>query len=263
MRHMLSLAGLALIYATMIVPDNYKTIQDAVNNAAIGDNIIVNEGIYRENIVITKPVTIKSRKGQDFTTVSAAVSSEPVFKVSNVDNFEITGFTATGSNKSGIYINHSNHGTLSDNKTEKNGNGIALYDSSNNRLIGNSAVSNQSYGIYIEASHRNALEQNIASLNRDNGIFLSSSNYNQVTGNNAINNTWNGILLWDSSYNTISENKVWRNRFGIVISEGSNNALSNNSTWSNLYIIMPLILAYIGIISYIIQRRLLQFIYRV
>lgn len=260
---MLSLTAFLLIYSTIIVPENYKTIQEAVINASRDDTIIVSEGIYKENVSITRPISIRSRSGPDFTTVWAAVPSQPVFKVSNVNNVAITGFTATGSLLSGIYLYNSNNGTIRDNKSVKNGNGIILYGSSNNTMAGNSADSNENYGIYLESSHRNILEKNSASSNNDNGIFLSSSSYNTLTDNNVNHNTWNGIILWDSSNNALKDNRVWRNRFGIVVSGGGNNTLINNSTWSNIYIIMPLILAYIGIVSYIIQRRVLQSIFRV
>ncbi|MEK6725016.1 MAG: NosD domain-containing protein [Deltaproteobacteria bacterium] len=260
---MLSLTALLLIYSTIIVPENYKTIQEAVINASKEDTIIVSEGIYKENVSITRPVSIRSRRGPDFTTILAAVPSEPVFKISNVNNVTISGFTTTGSLLSGIYLYNSNNGTITDNKSVKNGNGIIFYGSSNNTIAGNSADLNESYGIYLDSSNRNSLEKNSASSNKDNGIFLSSSSYNNLTDNNVNHNTWNGILLWDSSNNTLKDNRAWRNRFGIVISGGGNNTLINNSTWSNIYIIMPLILAYIGIISYFIQRRVLKTIYRV
>lgn len=259
---MLSLTALILIYSTIIVPDNYKTIQEAVINASQDDTIIVSEGSYKENISVTKQISIISSKGPDYTTVSAALPGEAVFKVSNADHVKISGFTATGSLLSGIYLYNSNSATISNNKSLKNGSGIVLYSSSSNALTGNSADLNEKYGIYIELSHRNILGKNSANSNSDKGIFLSSSNNNNLTDNSVNNNTWNGIILWDSSNNTISINKVWRNRFGIVVSGGGNNTLINNSTWSNIYIIMPLILAYIGIVSYLVQRRVLRTIYR-
>ena len=45
------------------VPDDYSTIQKAVNHAQPGDTIIVRDGTYVENVVINKPyLTIKSEK---------------------------------------------------------------------------------------------------------------------------------------------------------------------------------------------------------
>lgn len=260
---MLSLTAFILISSTIVVPDNYKTIQEAVTTASPGDTILVSEGTYQENVVVTKPLSIRSRKGAEHTTVRAAVPAEPVFKLSNADGAEVSGFTATGSLLAGIYLHNSTNTIISDNRAVKNGTGIFLHASSDNRLTGNSADSNSKYGIYLETSHRNSLLKNNANINNDNGIFLSYSNDNNLTDNNANLNVWNGVLLWDSRNNTLKENRTWRNRFGIVIGEGGNNSLIDNSTWSNIYVIMPLVLVYLGIISYLIQKRILRTIYRV
>ncbi len=42
------------------VPSPYATIQAAINAAAIGDTVLVDEGTYKENIVITKKITVGS-----------------------------------------------------------------------------------------------------------------------------------------------------------------------------------------------------------
>lgn len=260
---MLSLVALIYIYSSLIVPDKYATIQEAVGKASPGDVIVVSEGSYKENVLITKPLSIKARNGRDNTTVMAADPAKPVFKVSNTDKVEISGFTATGSSLSGIYLDSANNVTISNNRTVKNGTGITLHASSNNILANNLADSNDKYGIYLESSHRNTLNENRVNTNADKGVFLSSSNNNDLTDNSVNLNVWNGVLLWDSNNNTLRDNRVWRNRFGIVISEGGNNTLINNSAWSNIYVIMPLVLAYLGIISYLIQKRVLQSRFRV
>ncbi|MFQ6119416.1 MAG: S-layer protein, partial [Methanosarcinales archaeon] len=43
---------------TINVPINYTTIQEAVNAANSGDIIIVAKGIYYENIVINKSISL-------------------------------------------------------------------------------------------------------------------------------------------------------------------------------------------------------------
>jgi len=39
---------------TIYVPDDYARIQWAVDSASIGDTIIVRDGTYYENVVVTK-----------------------------------------------------------------------------------------------------------------------------------------------------------------------------------------------------------------
>jgi len=41
-----------------IVVENGESIQDAINNAEDGDIIVIEEGIYRENLVINKSISL-------------------------------------------------------------------------------------------------------------------------------------------------------------------------------------------------------------
>jgi parallel beta-helix repeat protein len=247
--------------AVIHVPDNYKTIQEAVEKALPKDTIIVKEGAYRENIVIAKPLIIKSSKGPDATSVQADNSDKPVFKLNNVNEAAIIGFKITGSAASGIHLISSQYNEINSNKISGNEIGIFLHSSNNNTLTNNQADSNEQIGIYLELSDNNILKENSADKNNDKGIFLSSSNSNSLIKNSVYLNTWNGITLWSSQNNMLQDNNVFRNTYGIVISDSEENALIDNTIWSNIYIILPAILVYMGIIFFFIQKRIFSFIY--
>ena len=53
---------------TIIVPDNYPTIQTAINAANPGDTILVHAGTYNESVVINKPLQVIG-DGADVTTI--------------------------------------------------------------------------------------------------------------------------------------------------------------------------------------------------
>jgi hypothetical protein len=56
--------------ATIYVPDNYPTIQDAINASANGDTVIVRPGTYVENIdFVGKAITVQSEQGATVTTI--------------------------------------------------------------------------------------------------------------------------------------------------------------------------------------------------
>ena len=61
----LTASSVTVIY----VPDDYPTIQAAIDNASDGDTIIVRDGTYTENIDVDKRLTIRSENGSDFTVV--------------------------------------------------------------------------------------------------------------------------------------------------------------------------------------------------
>ena len=249
--------------ATIYIGDNYKAIQDSIDKAHIGDTIIVREGEYRGNIVITKPLILKSEKGADKTIVKAADSSEPVFRISDVSNVVISGFTASESSVAGIYLNKSVNIEISDNKAINNRNGIFLLSSDNNKLTNNKSDFNNLTGIYLELSNNNELERNQANSNNEKGIFLNSSNSNKIINNSSNRNEWNGITLWVSNNNRVEKNEVMRNTYSIIVSGSIGNIVNDNYTWTNLYIILPIILIYIGVIMFFIQRKIYSLIYRV
>jgi len=247
--------------ATIYVRDNYNTIQDAIDSALAGDTVIVREGEYPENIKVTKPLTIKSEKGPDKTIVKAAKSGEPVFYISEMKNAAIIGFTAKESSIAGIYLNKADNIGLKDNKTSQNRNGIFLYSSNNNILTNNNSNENDLTGIYLESSHNNTLEKNEANSNKEKGIFLNASNNNNLIHNIASRNEWNGITLWVSNNNRVEKNEIMRNTYSIVLSGSMGNVLNENHTWTNLYIILPIILIYIGVIMFFIQRKIFSLFY--
>lgn len=247
--------------STIHVPDDYKNIQAAVDAAIPGDTIIVASGEYSENLVVTKPVIIKSKNGHDTSTVKALLPSAPVFKVINTDTVVISGFTAAGSANSGIYLYRAGKCEISNNKTVRNGSGIVLSLSDNNHLINNEIASNEKFGIYLESSGANTIDKNTVSLNNDKGIFFNLSDNNTLSENVVSSNYWDGITLWSSNYNTLDGNKVLRNMYGITISNSSGNILINNSVWRDIYVLLPVILIYMGIMLYVVERKIFRIIY--
>jgi len=187
--------GAAIIY----VPDDYPTIQEAVNASSPGDTIVVGDGSYTENIAVTRDhLTIKSQNGAGSTIVAAANSSACVFAV-NADYVSITGFTVTGAAgefQAGIYLRESRYCNISNN--------IAL---------------NSYDGISLAYSYNNTLTNNTAKWNTFDGILVALSGNNTLTGNTANENDYLGIRLYFSPPNTLRNNSM-------------NNNLCNFYSWS-------------------------------
>jgi len=125
------------------VPDDYATIQSAVDNASAGSTVIVRDGAYTENINVDKHLAIESENGSAKTIVQAANPSYPVFKVT-ANCVKISGFTienATGD--AGIYLEDAKHCDIFNNSISNNDCGIYLcYPSSNNLIYHNNLLSN-------------------------------------------------------------------------------------------------------------------------
>jgi len=189
----------------IVVPDNYVTIQQAVDAASPGDTIIVRDGTYTENVKVEKEhLTIRSESGAETTIVQPAKQRESTFKVT-ADYVSISGFTAKDS---GIYLegdeaDHVEHCDISSNIVD--GAGVALGCASNNIISYNTIYHyTLSGGIRVFSdSSANTIIGNIVS----NGwieLTLFSSN------NTLMNNHANGISLENSSNNTLTSNKAGR-----------------------------------------------------
>jgi nitrous oxidase accessory protein len=84
------------------------SIQSAINNISSGGTVIVSSGLYKENLVIDKPLSIISKPGEtNNTIVQAADPEEDIFHIT-ANNVTVSGFNITGSqDKSGIYCSGS------------------------------------------------------------------------------------------------------------------------------------------------------------
>jgi nitrous oxidase accessory protein NosD len=85
--------------------EDVTKIQEAVDMANPGDTIIVRDGTYNENVVVSKQLTLRSENGAASTTVQGN-SYTHIFEVT--DNYtDISGFTFTGainSVRAGLYL---------------------------------------------------------------------------------------------------------------------------------------------------------------
>ncbi|MHC4203470.1 MAG: outer membrane protein assembly factor BamB family protein [Planctomycetota bacterium] len=120
------------IASERLVPNQYPTIQDAINVADNGDTVIVEANTYREKVdFMGKAITVRSSNPNDFETVKNTIIdgrglySCVVFSAGESSNSILEGFTIT--NGGGTYFDYSyNGGQIID----KAGGGIFCLNSS-------------------------------------------------------------------------------------------------------------------------------------
>jgi len=198
---------------TIYVPDDYQTIQGAIDASNNGDSVIVRPGAYVENIDFKgKAIQLKSEMGPEVTVIDGSQSGSVVHFQNNEGNDSILeGFTLTNGSGTYSYV-----------KSVYAGGGI-LCDVSSPTITGNVISENftrhDGGGIYCSSdsspiiSH-NRVSENSADSGRGGGIACYESNAkitnNVIRNNKADNMVGGGIWCFDSSA-MISSNFITQN----------------------------------------------------
>ncbi|MGA2309581.1 MAG: dockerin type I domain-containing protein [Candidatus Bathyarchaeia archaeon] len=180
--------------ATITVPDNYPTIQAAVNAANPYDTIIVRDGDYPENVTVNKSnLTIMGQYRH-----TAVV--EGWFYLSNVSYVTIANFTILGPYSymsAGITFEQSSFNTIRNNVISSWYHG--LYFDYLNHTDPNEPV------LETASCHNNTiLENNITNISDSAIFFMEGLTYNRFYHNNFYNTIVDYMLpdveFWDNGY---------------------------------------------------------------
>jgi parallel beta-helix repeat protein len=191
---------------TIIVPDDYPTIQQAISNAHEGDTVYVRNGSYSGAILIDKSLTLIG-ENKNATAITDWVINGTAAIVITHDNVTVTGFTIHNpssttlwSPKRGIHLLQVSNCNISGNNIVGSewGAGIWLYESSRNIMEGNNVESGYT-GIRLDSSSQNFAYNNNIKGNQE-GIALRNSNDNIFTANSLTSNN-NGVRLVGSNRN--------------------------------------------------------------
>ena len=242
-------------YASIVVPDDFPTIQEGINKAVPGDTIYLKAGVYHEEILVNKSIsligedryntvvdgsgsgTVIQIRVSDVSVANLTVRNtgssieDSAIRLSGVENCSINGNVLIKDVNDGIMLVQSIRNTLTANIVEETRqSGIILIDSNNNTVLENTVQNSSSYGIVLQNSSFCNVSENIVTQSRYEGIALLSSNGNSVSRNRVTNSTSHGIRLDDpSDYNTITENTVTDNNgYGLWMWYSSHNLFYHN-----------------------------------
>jgi parallel beta-helix repeat protein len=137
----------------------------------------------------------------------------------------------------GIILEGSDGNLVEGNALSQNagGPGVALVQSSSNRVLGNVPAGSDNPNILLAESHRNVVARNGSTNSNVVAIELEASNDNLVEENVASDNESEGITVWhDSARNTVRFNTAAGNHnVGIFVSDAVGTIVRGNVTSSN------------------------------
>lgn len=214
---------------------NRNPIQKAIDEAMAGDVILVEEGLYSEQVTIgcDKGNIRLVAKGEGVVLDGKKLgSNSTAFLLNDVRGVEIRGFLIQNYSL-GIVVKLGGFNRITRNKLmDLDTNGIEVEASEGNLLWRNEVTRAQDTGISMCSSNSNWITKNYLHENT-NGMFLSLSSHNALIGNKLINNRVDGISTTDclkrfGRNNFIFENKITGNHGTGVISTFSGVLVDND-----------------------------------
>lgn len=252
--------------AMIVVPYDYPTIQGAINHASYGDTIFVRNGVYYENVVVNKTLSIIG-ENENATVIDGQGMGTTVQIAAN--NVTVSGFTVQNSEAgyslsgalSGIQVYCSSGDNISHNIVRGNYFGISLRQSSGNTLTANIAYDNwfnfavnvigdsfSQFNNYVDTSNT-VNGKSIYYLRGESNVVLEAQsnagtiyliNCKNITVQDlSLNRNYCGIFLWNttSSYVTnVTAMDNWDS--GIRLEQSNNNTIIHNrlsnQEWSGI-----------------------------
>jgi parallel beta-helix repeat protein len=191
-------AGVHVVKAgskTITVPDDFATIQAAVDNATAGDTVFVKKGTYSA-VFIDKSLSLIGEDRSSTIIMGKRVgygSPPPVIEIwRDTPNVTISGFTLgytlTGNDNGGIWIDEGSYNcTVKGNIITGNEDGIVTFG--------------------LGAPANILISDNYITNNTDYGVSCGTPN-TTISGNTITGNGWSGITI-DSSFDvTVSGNTI-------------------------------------------------------
>jgi len=216
--------------ATLYIPGNYPTIQEAIDAASDGDTVQVAPGIYNQSIEMKSGVSLQGA-GADKTTIAATLNFA-IF--CGVGDCKIDGFTIKGG-QYGIW-NLGSSPTITNNIiTGNTSSGIYNKDYSL-PTITNNIITGNPIGIWNSKCSPTP-ETNLTITNNTITGNTSSGIYNSVSSptitNNVISDNGEGIQNWSASPQITNNTITGNNDSGIYNEVGSSPTITNNTITGN------------------------------
>ena len=198
---------------TLLVPENFSTIQAAVDAAKPGDLVLISPGVYEESVKVDQEQIVI--RGLDRNEVVVDGGDELIngFEIS-ANSVAIENLTVKSFRQNGIVFS----GALREMKGE-----YGVYGSESNTLDGYrvsyvTSYNNGLYGIYAFASKNGLIEHSYASGHPDSGLYVGQCRpCNVVIRASVAENNAIGYYGTNASTNVWVVESVFRgNRLGIT-----------------------------------------------
>ncbi|CBL47339.1 Putative copper binding periplasmic protein [gamma proteobacterium HdN1] len=241
-----------------------QKIQPAIDRAVAGDRIVIAYGLYPENLIIDKPITLTSNGrrptisgGQRDHTIRVDVADVVIEKLIIRDSGDsllkqnagiyfmpsahrgVVRYCDLTYNLFGLWIEKANDATVTHNRitgkrnyrSAMRGNGIQLYNTTG-AIIEHNDISFVRDAIYVDVSHRARFVGNKLHHSRY-GTHYMNSWHNLWEDNDSYYNR-GGLALMEVRFQTVRNNRAWGNSdHGIMLRTIQNAEVTGNIVAGN------------------------------
>ena len=199
---------------TLVVPQDYSTIGEAISHATAGDTILIQSGVYSENLQIDKPLTLEGQN-QSNTIIMGKGDSTPTSVLTlGANDVKVSGLTIES-------ISNSNKSRYA----------YGIWVEGDNCTITDNIIQNTYLGIFCSTQSLTTITENTITGSIKDGIRFCAGSQNNISHNNIISNAVSGIALGGYS-NTVEENNLQNNTRGLGLG-ASNSVVFHNAILSN------------------------------
>jgi parallel beta-helix repeat protein len=196
---------------TIVVPNDYPTISAAVQHASAGDTVQVQSGVYHENVMIDKSITMTGEEGENTVVIGTGEverGGRAVFTLA-ANSIKLMGFT----------IESLNYSSSTDYAS-------GIFVEGDNCAIRGNTIQNTYIGIFCSVQSGTTISQNIITGSSKDGIRFLGGDLNVFSENNIFGNAQSGLITGGYS-NTVVRNNLTGNWRGMGLSASQSVVFGN------------------------------------
>lgn len=212
----------------------YATITDALKAVKAGARILVRPGVYKEGIVLDKPVEIIGDGNRDEIVIKAHDTHAVLFQADSGRIANLTLRQSGGIDWYGVDIAKGRLELEDCDISSKSFACVAIHGGANLTLSRCRIHDGKAGGVFVYEKGQGTLEDSEICANAKAGVEISDGGSLTLRRCRIHDGKATGVVVWGNSQGTLEDNEIVANAYaGVSISEGVNAALRRNTISRN------------------------------
>lgn len=213
---------------------DYSTITDALKAVKAGARILVRPGVYKEGIVLDKPVEIIGDGERDEIVIKAHDKHAVLFQADSGRIANLTLRQSGGIDWYGVDIAKGRLELEDCDISSKSYACVAIHGGANPTLSRCRIHDGKAGGVFVYDKGQGTLADSEICANAKAGVEISEGGSLTLRRCRIHDGKAAGVVVWGSSQGTLEDNEIFANAYaGISISEGGGSALRRNTISKN------------------------------